>query len=325
MKLISLLILAFSLILSSCNFSDGGDESSDGGGLFSNHTEVENLFVATAPTDNTYLETQTIDIILTHPFEITVTGTPRIPVTLDSGTVYADYVSGSGTNSLTFRFTVTSSDDDTDGISYSSTVDLNGGSLTFDANGVSNDAAVVYTTPTTSAVLIDTTNAAVSSVVPIVPVNTFLVGQVIQFLITYDDTVYITGNPQMPFDIGGSTVNATYISGDGSATLIFQYTVTGTDVDADGIDLATPLTLNGGTIKDTSGIAADLVVPAANVINIPTLLVDGDTPYVSSITPAANGAYIPGEFVDFTLNFSESVTVAGATPRVNVDVVFFQL
>src|SRR5439155_18272977 len=84
-------------------------------------------------------------------------GTPAIGLTLGSSSRTATYLSGSGTSALVFRYIVQSGpsgDNDTDGIAAISPIGLNGGTIK-DAAG--NNAALTFTPPNTSAVLVDTT------------------------------------------------------------------------------------------------------------------------------------------------------------------------
>ena len=82
---------------------------------------------------------------------VSVTGTPRIELTLDSGTVFADYASGSGTTDIVFNYTVQSGDEDTNGITLTSPIDLNSGAI---QDASLNDAELTFT-PQSNSVLVD--------------------------------------------------------------------------------------------------------------------------------------------------------------------------
>ena len=72
----------------------------------------------------------------------------------------------------------------------------------------------------------------------------------------------VSGIPQLSLNIGGTLVLADYQSGDGSTTLIFSYQIVAGD-DSDGISIdANSLSLNGGTLQDSSANAALLAHPA---------------------------------------------------------------
>lgn len=62
------------------------------------------------------------------------------------------------------------------------------------------------------------------------------------------------GRPSIDLDIGGQTVQAEYLSGSGSNSLVFSYTVVNTQNDGDGLSvLANSLRVNGGLITDVAG------------------------------------------------------------------------
>lgn len=83
---------------------------------------------------------------------VTVTGTPRISVDIGGTTRYADYTSGSGSSTLTFTLSPQAGDVDLDGITVSSPIQLNSGTLK-DAAG--NDATLTFTPPNTSGIKIN--------------------------------------------------------------------------------------------------------------------------------------------------------------------------
>jgi len=94
-------------------------------------------------------------INLTEP--VNITGVPRIQMDVGGVTRYATYTSGSGTNALVFTYALVSGDVDLDGVTLSSPIQLNGGTIK-DVAG--NDATLTFTVPNTSGVLV---NAAVPS------------------------------------------------------------------------------------------------------------------------------------------------------------------
>ncbi len=73
-----------------------------------------------------------------------MTGTPRIALDVGGTTRYATYASGSGTSTLTFTYATQAGDLDLDGITVSSPIDLNGGTIK-DLAG--NDLTVLSFTP----------------------------------------------------------------------------------------------------------------------------------------------------------------------------------
>jgi uncharacterized repeat protein (TIGR02543 family) len=108
----------------------------------------------TAPADGTYETGSNLDFTVTFNKAVTVTGTPYLPVTLDTGgTVQAVYQSGSGTSSLHFRYTVTGGVADTNGVTVGSALNANGGTL-LDLDG-NNANLTLNSVASTAAVLVD--------------------------------------------------------------------------------------------------------------------------------------------------------------------------
>lgn len=76
----------------------------------------------------------------------------------------------------------------------------------------------------------------------------------LEFRVTYDELLVVTGAPRVGIDVGGSVRYADYISGDGTNELLFRYTVSSPDNDLDGLALSgSGISLNLGTIQDLSG------------------------------------------------------------------------
>jgi len=307
-------MLSYLFILTSCNFGDGGDDSS-GGGLFSNHQIAINKFLLMPSSNKQLIEANTYDLTIQHSYPINVTGNPRITLNLSSGTQYANYLSGNGTKNLTFRYIVQAGDNDQNGIDFDSTIDLNGGALEFLENGVTKAANLDIVIAITPVIKVDTSRPTIGLITPPNP-KTYLKDQQLQFLALFSETVYVSGTPTLTLDIGGVSVNATYQSGNNSNILNFKYTVLESDIDLDGIVLSSPLALNAGSIKDEAGNDAILTFTS---IPMPTTYVDGDLPYVSGFTPPTNNTYTSTDVLTLTLQFSENIFITGA-PRVVANV-----
>lgn len=77
------------------------------------------------------------------------------------------------------------------------------------------------------------------------------------FQIDFTSIVFVTGNISFDFVIGTQTVNAIVVSGSGTNSLEFEYTVEASDQDLDGIEANTSLNLSSGELKDSSDVALD--------------------------------------------------------------------
>ncbi len=108
------------------------------------------------PATKTYDEGEHLDFTVNYTASVAVNtsgGTPKIPVTIGGNTVNAQYISGSGTQNLIFRYTVQRDDLDSDGIALDTSISLSGGTI---VDAVGNNAVLTLNSvaPTTG-VLVD--------------------------------------------------------------------------------------------------------------------------------------------------------------------------
>ena len=258
------------------------------------------------PANASYVAGQNLDFSVQLSEAVTVDtsgGTPRIAVTLDTGgTVFASYLSGSGTGTLVFRLTVASGQLDSNGISVGGSLDLNGATVR-DAVG-NNAAAALNGVASTAGVLVDAVVPTVASVG--VPANgVYDAGNVLTFTVNTSEAVIVNstgGTPRLAIDIGGNAAYADYVSGSGSSALTFQYTVLAGDTDADGIAVGA-LQPHGGTLRDAAG---NDLAPALGVLpSTAAVLVDTTAPtgiVRVEANPNASASVV------FTVTFSENVT-----------------
>lgn len=122
-------------------------------------------------------------------------------------------------------------------------------------------------TTTTTAVTTTTTTTTVSTAIPkIVSVafrqpgsdGIYHVGQNIRVVLNFSIPVNVTGAPYVMLE--ASNIGKTpFLDGNGTASLMFSYTVVAGDVETSGVGLtANSIVLNGGSIKSLSGVSADL-------------------------------------------------------------------
>jgi predicted alternative tryptophan synthase beta-subunit len=224
--------------------------------------------VSSTKTDGTYTVGEIIEITITFSESVDVTGTPQF--TLETGTVDAvvDYVSGSGSSTLTFTYTVASGHTSLD-LDYASTsaLSLNGGTI---EDEVGNSAVLTLPTPgaigslgSNKNIILETISPAITNVNSTKPDGTYGEGEIINIVITFSEAVYVTGTPQLTLETGSADVIIDYTSGSGTATLIFTYVVASGDNSEDlDYESVNALSLNGGSIKDSVGNDAVLMLPA---------------------------------------------------------------
>ena len=262
-----------------------------------------------------YTTGTTIPITLTFSHAVNVMGTPQLALN-DGGT--ADYLSGSGTATLTFNYVVAAGENTSD-LDYASTsaLMLNGGSI---VDAVGNIASLTLPATVTDGlatqnIIIDTTSPAVTAVSSTQPAGAYAAGTTIPITVTFGEAVTVTGTPQLALNDGGT---AAYTSGSGTNALTFDYVV-GSGENTQDLDYAatSALTLAGGSIADIAGNAATLTLPATGADGLATTNIVIDTTPRNVITVAtlqASGTYGTGTTIPITVTFGEAVTVTG-TPK----------
>lgn len=222
---------------------------------------------STGPLASSYKANGVLTFELTFNGNVTVTGSPRLALTIGSATAYATYDSSASTaTKLVFKYTIQSGDADTDGIAVASTIDLNGGTI---KDSATNNAGLTFTAPTLTAVLIDTAAPALSSV-------TLASNNTTTSLAKTGDTVTLTFAANEKINtptviIAGHSVTATNSSGN---TWSASYTLTGSDTEgAVAFSIAfADIAANAGTTvtttTDSSVVTFDRTVPTLGTVAI---------------------------------------------------------
>ena len=302
----------------------------------------QRTFDAIAPTvqsvystvpDGTFGLGFTIPVRVVFDEPVTVTATPQLTLSTSSApNAVIDYVSGSGTSSLTFNYTVAAGQSSAD-LDYFSTsaLALNSGTIR-DLAG--NNADVSLPSPGALGSLGDNNNIVVDSNVPSVTSvgatsanGSYGAGSTVLITITFGQAETVTGTPQLTLNTF-STPNgvANYSSGSGTATITFTYTVAAGQSSPDLDYLSeTALALNGGTIKKLgTSTNANLTLPESGTPGSlsanAAIIVDTTAPTIANITSTtANGTYGAGSSVNVTVNYSEAVTLAGGNLQLVLD------
>ena len=206
-------------------------------------------------------------------------------------------------------------------------------SFTDELSGEEMRTSAAYPSSGTVTTAASTTAPALTSVTvtstPHKTTDTYGAREHIEFSMSFDAPVTVTGDPTFAFDLGGAST-ASYYAGSGTATLRFSHAVTGGtsgDRDTNGISWAeNAIALNGGTIAGTDNAVAAVLTHAAQS-NLAGHKVDGRT---TAVTPAtvtdvvvtstpmlmASGSstadtYGFGETIVITVTVSEAVEVEG--------------
>jgi phage tail sheath protein FI len=287
--------------------------------------------VTSSTSNGNYKVDDVIVVSVNFSEEVTLSSGGRLVLTLETGetdrtvTVFGPFTGTSGSGTYTVQSTDTSSDLD---YKATSSLALTVGTL---RDGAANDATLTLAAPgasgslaNTSALVIDTTAATVTSVTSSTTNGSYKAGQAVSIQVVFNEVMTVTGTPQIELETGDTDRQATYASGDGSNTLTFTYTVQATDTSSDlDYKATTSLALNGGTINDPAGNAATLTLAtpgAANSLgNNNALVIDSSAATVTNVTSSTvNATKIFGQSVSFDVVLCVVMTVSG-TPLVSLE------
>ena len=245
-----------------------------------------------------------------------VTGVPQL--TLETGTTdeVVNYSSGSGSNTLTFNYTVAAGDTSSD-LDYvsPSALALNGGTI---QDGSSNDATLTLPTPGTAgslgankAIVIDTTAPSVTSFTLQTPGTSPTNASTLVFRATFSEPV--TG-----VDIADFASNSTSTA---TVTAVSPVTSSTYDVTISGGDLAT----YNGTVNLNLAASPTIADPATNAVPAvepgtdETYTVDHILPTVTGVSAAeSDGTYGVAAVIHVEVTFSELV-VETLTPQLTLE------
>ena len=247
--------------------------------------------------DGDYAAGEVIRTFVTFDKSVTVTGTPRLALTIGANTRQASYnAAGSDSDDLAFRYTVTSADFDGDGISIGdAALTLNGGAivgagavaaaLDLSAYAVANSAGhtVRDTQPSFGSSSVSTRNY---------PKDT-AVNESLPAATGGDGTLRYTLRPALPrglsFDPAGRRIHGT----PGVRAAPATYTYRATDGDGDAASLTFLLAVTD--------------VPAVSAVRV-------------SSSPASGQAYGALETISVDVRFNQAVTVTAPNPSLALTV-----
>ena len=280
--------------------------------------------------DGVYGIGDTIKVTVTFSENVTVTGSPRLELTIGSSARNAAYKSTTGSK-VVFGYTVAVGDSDTDGISIGANkLSLNGGSI---RDAAENDAALSHSAVSTQS------GHKVDGIKPTITSAYFIgsssdqdgvhtIGEYIFAGVRFSEHVYVASyTPQMRFNFEGATKTADFlgatpecsqavcVSGPGGLygiSVDFEYMIAKGDLDLDGVAInANSVVLNGSSIRDGAG--NDAVLTHSAVAEDSNYIVDGVPATVRSVAitsnPGSDNTYGVGDTIEVTVTFSESVRV----------------
>ena len=298
----------------------------------------------------TYREGDDIVVYAKFNQEVDVDGQVGMSIRVGSPNSWrgAWYLSGSGTDTLLFKYTVKASDRDTDGIGVDSGgIDNNGnrygftGSGTITAKGGSTLASPSYSGFRNNAdTKVDGRPIAVQISPSSTPVKdwTYWTGEKILVEIEYNKEVDVSGTPAVQIDLEDENHNqgpatrrkAVYESGAGTKKLTFAYQVKETDKDANGFSVWPgagdfPM-IDGHVVRHGTAVKAN---PAySGFRNDIYHKVDGSLgsrlpPEVDKIevtsSPGSDGRYTVGDEIEMTVTFDKDLVITETTTTADTE------
>jgi uncharacterized protein (DUF169 family) len=262
-----------------------------------------------APAARTYPSSAKLLFTATFSEPVTVAGLPMISFTGVSGGVagkaarIATYESGAGTNQIVFSYLIAAGEAAKKGLVVAGSIQLPAGASVADLAG-NTPAALTFTAPAAGSVKVDGS-------VPVLTKTTgpaakkFKAGEVLSFSVTWNENVFVVGAPRLLIAVGGSPREAVYASGSGSKTVKFNYVAAAGD--NGGVSLGSgAIALSGGTIRDSIGNPAGLVLKA---VNLSKVAIDTTRPAVVSVALPLAGSYAKGKTATIGVTFGETLKV----------------
>lgn len=274
-----------------------------------------------------------LNFIMTFSEKVYLTGTtPEFTITFDTGTGTAVYKSGTGTNILSFEYTITSAVQDVNGYNDFSALNIGTGSIT---DAVGNNANLTFTAleaavrTYSNGVKVGGRNPSVVAVT--FPADkTYLAAENLDFVFEFDRDVNVTGTPYLAITVSGATPSARqarYVPEPGPTRFVtFRYSTVPGDVDIDGITVPSSLNDNAGAanIRDaaapnnsffavnnnnytppvTSGIILNAIQPQAI-----SVVRNTDITSAQWGTPTVDDVFIINQVLDITVGFNTPVFV----------------
>jgi hypothetical protein len=252
--------------------------------------------ISSSLADGTYGLTQVIDIDVTFNEAVT---TATSSLTLNTG-VNATYQSGSGSSTITYRYTIAAAENSSD---LTVTAITAGDAVNEVAIAIDTTLPVSTNLADNKALIVDTTDPTITNITSTLADGTYGLGQVIDIVVTFDDIITTTTGA-LTLDTAGT---AAYSSGSGTNTITFQYTISTSQASGD-------LNVTAFTLGDSQDLGAnplDVTIPGTDLASNKAIVVNTVQPTVVSITSALiNGSYTTAQVIDIVVTYSEAITTA---------------
>ena len=259
-----------------------------------------NILVSTTTVSGYYPALTIIDIKVKFGEPVVVTGTPRLKL---NNLVNVNYTSGTGTDTLSFRYTVQSGNsEDVIGLDAASqtALELNDGTI----KSVADNKDMTLILPFPGAVnsmghgkiiVIDTIAPSITNITSNKTNGTYGTDASISIQIVFSETINVqAATPQLTLETGDSDRIINCNSGSGTDTLTCVYQVQEGDRSSDLDYVSTnSLVLNSSTIKDAAGNNANITLFAPGTTNSlgsnKDIIIDTTLPTISFTSTSSSG------------------------------------
>ena len=257
--------------------------------------------IAESPSSGDFNAGKTVTFTLNLNEAVTVAGGTPTLILNDGGA--ATYTGGSGSNALTFSYTV-GAGQNTSSLAATA-VNLNSATIKDSAGSAAN---LLFSGLTQSGPRIDTTPPTISSLVDSPATGTRNVGSTVTLTVKLSEAVTVAGGtPTLTLNDGGI---ATYTGGSGTNALTFGYTVASGQNTSDLTVMA--VNLNAATIHDGAGNAADLSLTGVTQSG-PQIDTTAQTGSPSPTPTGSSGSPPAPTFTSFSPDQGKATASAGYT------------
>ena len=271
-------------------------------------------FLSSPQSGDTYGVGERITVEVKWNESVTVTGSPRLALTMGSKTLYAEYAGGVNPR---FRYTVGSRVRDLNGVSVAAgALELNGGAIRSESTNENADIGLGSHAITDDSSHKVDGSIAVAAIVTAVRITTrpsggrayFRTGERIRVEVRFGKPVSASSivRPRLALSIGAATRQVSAAASSGfSEFLTFDYTVQSGDYDPDGFSIAAGaltlgrvvdrgaraanLNLGRHAISSAAGYRVNNAPPSFGSATVANRKFDTDTPIAPLVLPEATG------------------------------------
>ena len=270
------------------------------------HPTISN--VATVSSSTLFGSNAIVDLVVTFNEPVKITGVPSLTLSVGRSLASANYQDKGKLYSLThtFRYTVSNG--------HSGSIQVTGLSVDL-SNFISDEAEnpteeSIQTSLSLSGVIVDAIHPTISNVATVSSSTLFVLNDIVDLVVTFNEPVRITGVPSLILSVGGSSASADYQDKGESYSLThtFRYIVGSRH---NGSIQVTGLSVDlSNSISDEAGneLGGNIQAP----LSLSGVIVDAIHPTISNVaTVSSSTLFVLNDIVDLVVTFNEPVRITG--------------